>query len=376
MAQDPNIDERIDNYLLGRLSQEERESFEQEMAANTELAEEVAEQKKLMGAVIQFRKQELKDYIREHTIDEEKKRNAGPMWMSIAAAVVLAVGSGIFVYVKQQRTQTDQASATAVLTPQTETAKRKADSIAPESKSKALAENTNAPKQDSKVPELKDKSDAGDDLSNGNTVGQAGPKKEELAKPKMDTVKIKSDWSFGDNAPVQQSAGSMDVQGTYQWSSKDEVKLAPPNVVTRKGASKRLKSNVETSRSTPSKANNTDTISGDVLVAEKMLDVESIATKKETDKSSGGYYEKTQNTVQLSTSYYTSPLNFQGYKYYHKQLYLYGVDENADVKILSLNNNYYLKLDQGIFRLTDHDYTHDFSKPVKDKKTLKELNGE
>ena len=64
MNNDIITEERIDNYLLGRMSEAERAAFERELANNAELKEEFECQKAIANAV---QKVAMKDFLTQHS---------------------------------------------------------------------------------------------------------------------------------------------------------------------------------------------------------------------------------------------------------------------------------------------------------------------
>lgn len=93
-------DERIDKYISGEMSEEERFSFERELTSNTELQTEIALQRDIVRAV---RMKAAKEHLQqvERTIQTAKRRrNVFVLrFSSFAAAACLAFG--IFVHFSQ-----------------------------------------------------------------------------------------------------------------------------------------------------------------------------------------------------------------------------------------------------------------------------------
>ena len=69
MNNDITTEERIDNYLLGRLSEAERAAFERDLATDAELKEEYECQKAIANAV---QKVAMKDFLTQHAADRKK----------------------------------------------------------------------------------------------------------------------------------------------------------------------------------------------------------------------------------------------------------------------------------------------------------------
>ena len=69
MNNDITTEERIDNYLLGRMSQAERAAFERDLATDADLKEEYECQKAIANAV---QKVAMKDFLTQHAADRKK----------------------------------------------------------------------------------------------------------------------------------------------------------------------------------------------------------------------------------------------------------------------------------------------------------------
>jgi hypothetical protein len=96
--------ERIDNYILGRMSNEERQTFEKEMSVNSELQEKVALHRDIVRAMrIERDKEYLQSLERDIKVQEmtERRRRTFAMRISsIAAAACLVLG--VFVHFDTQ----------------------------------------------------------------------------------------------------------------------------------------------------------------------------------------------------------------------------------------------------------------------------------
>ena len=70
MNNDITTEERIDNYLLGRMSEAERVAFERDLAADAELKEEYECQKAVANAV---QKVAMKDFLAKHAAERQEE---------------------------------------------------------------------------------------------------------------------------------------------------------------------------------------------------------------------------------------------------------------------------------------------------------------
>lgn len=69
MNNDITTEERIDNYLLGRMSKAERAAFERDLASDADLKEEYECQKAIANAV---QKVAMKDFLTQHAAERQK----------------------------------------------------------------------------------------------------------------------------------------------------------------------------------------------------------------------------------------------------------------------------------------------------------------
>ena len=96
--------ERIDNYILGRMSNEERQAFEKEMSVNSELQEKVALHRDIVRAMRIERDKEylqsLERDIKMQEMTERRRRTFAMRISSIAVAACLVLG--VFVHFDTQ----------------------------------------------------------------------------------------------------------------------------------------------------------------------------------------------------------------------------------------------------------------------------------
>jgi hypothetical protein len=99
------LENRIEEYVLGRMNPAEKADFERAIAADPELAWEVNIQRKLLLTVRHARRMELKRNLASAIIEskwEEKKKRAGfrmpgYSWVAIAAVFVLAIFAAVLI---------------------------------------------------------------------------------------------------------------------------------------------------------------------------------------------------------------------------------------------------------------------------------------
>jgi hypothetical protein len=369
MAQNEYMDEKIDNYLTGKLSVSDRLAFEAEIASDPALRDEVELQKLLMGAIIQFRKQELKDYIKKNTVEASRNRSAGPMWMSIAAAFILAVGAGFYVFLKNQKAA--DSSGQMAVHQQPASKQNPSATIPQDTQKKELASNENkvpAGKKSGSTNPARGETDIDDHRPPQVLLSEPNEKETpELKKAGTDSHKIESDKQMYRN-----DAGSR----TYQWNgsvnqgliSKDENFTL--NVPERK--------NIFKSTRAKNKKGQMDTsdIRSDVLLMDTTINL-GIADKAAPNTygflSNNDSTQKATAPRSLNIKFWNSSVNFKGYIFYKNVLSLYGVPVDSKIMVKELDGSYYMKLNGKVYPLNDENYYNDFPKPLANKKSLNQL---
>lgn len=98
------MEERIDNYILGRMSNEERQAFEKEMSVNSELQEKVALHRDIVRAMrIERDKEYLQSLERDIKVQEMTERRRRTFAMRISSiAVAACLVLGVFVHFDTQ----------------------------------------------------------------------------------------------------------------------------------------------------------------------------------------------------------------------------------------------------------------------------------
>ncbi len=71
----------------------------------------------------------------------------------------------------------------------------------------------------------------------------------------------------------------------------------------------------------------------------------------------------------MNVEFWLSPINYKGYKMAKNKVVLFGIATQEDVKLYKLDENSYLKLQQGVYKL---EYTNDFKQmePVNEEAVL------
>jgi tetratricopeptide (TPR) repeat protein len=90
--------ERIEKYLLKKMSAEERLSFENEMAGDAALMNEVSIQRKLLKSVLAGSMKEQLEGIHSATQKESEKKSNRTLWMGLAAGVAILLAAGLYFF--------------------------------------------------------------------------------------------------------------------------------------------------------------------------------------------------------------------------------------------------------------------------------------
>jgi len=99
-----SIREKIENYLLGRMSAEEKQAFEEQMSRNTELKKQVQQQKWIQEAVLDKEALAFREKMNkwEAKVSGKKKVISLRRVVGIAAAVLILIVAGYWLLWPQQ----------------------------------------------------------------------------------------------------------------------------------------------------------------------------------------------------------------------------------------------------------------------------------
>ncbi|MDZ4840121.1 MAG: hypothetical protein SGJ04_08955 [Bacteroidota bacterium] len=94
-------DEQIENYLLGNMSQVDRESFERQINNDDNLAKEVEINREIINIIASTKRQDLRTYLK--TSASESKNINSSWWaknkyLSLAASVLVLLGLSVIIY--------------------------------------------------------------------------------------------------------------------------------------------------------------------------------------------------------------------------------------------------------------------------------------
>jgi hypothetical protein len=350
----------IDDYITNRLPGAERLAFENAMATDPGLAAEVAAQKLLMGAVINFRKQEIKDYIRDNVSENKRRSGIGPMWMSIAAATILAVGAGFYVFLKEQKSGNANKQEMAYDVRKASPKKEEKQKVLTDSVKSGLSKTENVPMPEIAFSMPQKKTEHGPANMDGDMhVVQKTPglafKEARMDTTKMTREKVLADKAtanpgFYSNNSYSQESKSNAAPPTYQWSTSGNV--------TSKSNGK-MKSSPKA---------NADSIQSDILLLDTTMDI--LTSEKSGDKFADS---RSAAKPKVQIIFWTSSVNFKGYQYYKKKLSLYGVSPKSAIELKKHKGNLYIKMNADVYLINAGNIYSDFSKPIKDALLLKEL---
>ena len=116
----------------------------------------------------------------------------------------------------------------------------------------------------------------------------------------------------------------------------------------------------------------------DELLLVKSIDVLNFSQENKTEKDSilqkeSGIKNDSKNSVAaFKVEFWQSPVNYKGYKMSKNKIVLFGIAQNEQVKIYKVEDSFYMKQLENIYRL---DFTNDFRQfeSVKDQAVLAKI---
>ena len=252
MALDEKYDDLIERYLMGKLSGEEKLSFEREITQSKELEKEVKFQRAFMSGVAQVRKEELKLYLKQHS--RTQAPSPARIYMRYAQfAIVLLLVIGFMFVLKNNFLDTEQAqnnqitpSKEPILTEKLSTTPQKEDKEAinplPEKKQK---DNPTPINSDKKTTKNVDKVVVAKKVKENNNliVSQKSPEVVSMTEEAKDIVSTNStemdNNTGGGSTESTQSAPVVTQQGNRIKFQIDSI--GGKEVVTNKASRKESK---------------------------------------------------------------------------------------------------------------------------------------
>ncbi len=316
--------ELFDQYLLNQLSEEQKRAFEERLFKEPDLKEEF-EIHQLLVQGIQFHgKAELKNFLKENATVTFWGGNIWPKQMRIASVAVFLVFAGLYALVHFYLQPQSQSNNTAIVT-----------------------ENTIEPTVDKTIPTDSNSVPPAPELP--NTLSNIEVMDDEFPVIEDDYQNPSEEMEMEENKMESEVSGkeSMDYQVLKERKLSDTVLLAmnvsvnnylKENVSIK--STKKSKSPIIPSNAQNSPLNNN--------AGQQKLDTLSSA-KYETNERKDNL-KKTVGPAKYNVEFWTSPINFKGYKLINQTLQLYGLNNNQ-VQLKMLNNQLYLIHKQTVYVL-------------------------
>jgi hypothetical protein len=316
--------ELFDQYLLNQLSEEQKRAFEERLSKEPDLKEEF-EIHQLLVQGIQFHgKAELKNFLKENATVTFWGGNIWPKQMRIASVAVFLVFAGLYALVHFYLQPPNQSNNTAIVT-----------------------ENTIEPTVDKTIPTDSNSVPPTPELP--NTLSHIEVMDDEIPVIEDDYQNPSEEMEMEENKMESEVSAkeTMEYQVLKERKLSDTVLLAVNipvnysyksealNKVSRKTKSPTIPSNTQNSPLN----NNSGVLNTDTSLIAKTPTNESKALSK-----------KTVGPAKYNLEFWTSPINFKGYKLINQTLQLYGLSNNQ-VQLKMLNNQLYLIHKQTVYVL-------------------------
>ena len=317
MSQEHLYIEEIDAYLQGKLNPKEMAVFEQKLNSDSDFAEAFYNQKLLSELIKENARLELKAYLNTHA---KTKVVSSSNWLqskifAVAATLIILIGAFIvFQYYSSPKLEETLAIETSLPSPET---KREEPNIERPDANIAEIPEIYAEKERAEIPP---------------------PTIEELESKELERVEDAAPPSIESRAESMKDDAELDYKIAQEIKNKDTILYAVALTMLDADGSSNSYGTVKTTAKSksaqfPAAASNSNQ-------AKALED-----TKKFVDTSSGKKAKlskpvatKTKYTVE----YWTSPVNFKGYRLTNTTLQLYGLNSYT-CRLFTVNGNLYLR---------------------------------
>jgi len=323
LNQDHLYTEEIDAYLQGKISPEEMAAFDEKLNTDPSFAEAFKNQKLLSELIKENARLELKDYLKTHG---QTKVVSSKNWLqskvfAIAATAIILIGAFV-VFQFYSNTKLEQNIALEETGPITETEKQEPVVVSPESDQNMQSESYNDKDMLNEVPpptieELKVLEMEIDDAP--PPIDQDS---EDLYYKKESDYNVAQEINIKDTFLFATSLTMLDLNGSndsYGFGKKSQSKSAQlPEAASNSNQAKALED----------KKKSFDTAG---LSKSKIANKQNIKTK-------------------FIVEFWTSPINFKGYKYVNNIIQLFGLN-NYNCKLYTVNGSLYLRHLDKVYQL-------------------------
>lgn len=325
MSEEENIHDLIDQYLRGELERDELDRFRNRMRHEPDFAREVELHRSIVEGVRKVREKELKDYLRENAKVEYIGNIWGSRWLYASAAIIVVM-VGMFFFIKKLDTGNqlaqDEQSADEVqkeiLKPQNGYVTKNADTDE--------VNDTTAPEME--LPQLVVVED-GEEMTLRS--GAVSPE-HDMSKLGEEERILEGDQILDSMVKTDELIASINYTVTVISSAirREKDKSDTLDAYFRDADSKAV--TVTTTDESKSKK-------GRLF---RKSDEEDAKPESEVASEPSSTAAKITNRP-ISVQFWSSPVNFKGYKYNGQTLLLYGVDPSENIEFKEYGNQLYLK---------------------------------
>lgn len=323
MSYNDQHSEEFDLYLSNSLSDEQKQAFENKLSQDKAFSEAFYVHKLLVHGIKEHSREQLKNHLKENGKIQYWGENIWPRSMRMAAAAVLVIFIGLYAVIHFYLPPIDKNNIAIQTKTTPEPITAPLDSVKETMKAPEIALDERAPKEDINY------------------------KQAEIAEFNSDEVLIEAIEQ--DVAGVE--AEAMDYQSPYKVLSEKKISDTIVSARTiyfaevdyKDNAYSQNKSLSNKKKSAQLPAQTSNSVQEEAL-NKLLLDDTSGNAKKEGKKSAD--VSKPDKTIVIE--YWSSPVNFKGYRYDKNVLRLYSLkDQNAQVFIY--NNQMYVRHDGNVY---------------------------
>lgn len=381
-----HIAEKIENYILNRMSAEERILFEKELNNNPQLAKEVDFQKFIIAGVRDSRRKELKAKMAAST----KKQNTWKTTLAMAAVLLIAVmGVTYLLFFKENKLNQQQMVSSTSLDKNDHTESLTQDHVDVDSNHQTALQSQsqkNIPNSPSVVLDSPNESEENSAI----TFSTAESIENDLRMSEPAIENIKSDVLLKDTVYTLLSLAASKPNKADDFADMDSYFAPPPQTESKANKTittesenekdRRFLKEKELKKSVESKP---ESIANAQVFKNEQKSNGAVVDKKETSSNLKRPQKPSLDTTILSpdkvnheqmgeklkVSFWKSPVNFKGYKYFRADLILYGITPSEKMKLYKVDGNLYLQNNKKLYLLKEQNDYNSFVE-IMDKEIL------
>lgn len=316
--------ELFDQYLLNQLGEVQKKAFEERLSNEPNFKEEFEIHKILVQGIQQHGREELKNFLKENATINFWGGNIWPKQMRVASVAVFLLFAGMYVLIHFYLQPKSQGNNTAIIT------------------EKSTELDVNNITKDDTVP-VPPATEVPNTLSNVESMEIEIPVIEDEIQNPSEEIDMMEKETESELATKQLN----DYQVLNERKLSDTVLFVmniPVNNALKEEASIKV---VKKSKS-PTIPSNTQNSPLNNNAGQLNLDTSANVKYENSDKK--GLSKKVSASVKYQIEFWTSPINFKGYKLINQTLQLYGLSNNQ-VQLKMMNNQLYLIHKQTVYVL-------------------------